>query len=88
MDFDDSTMTEDLCRAAKAHEIALGEEWLEICDAAVGVTWRSLWPVHATPVGSGFVARIQRNPIHEQAEVAVIARMQHATTAYDHLSRW
>jgi hypothetical protein len=38
---------------------------------------------HATPVGSGTVARTQRIPIEERAEAAVIAWMRHQTTAYD-----
>ncbi|MBC8351414.1 MAG: DUF2293 domain-containing protein [Planctomycetes bacterium] len=40
---------------------------------------------HATPVGSGTVARTQRIPIEERAESAVIAWMRHQTTAYDNL---
>jgi len=44
---------------------------------------------HATPVGSGTVARTQRIPIDERAEAAVIAWMRHQTTAYDsmHIAR-
>jgi hypothetical protein len=38
---------------------------------------------HATPVGSGTVARTERIPIEERAEAAVIAWMRHQTTAYD-----
>src|SRR5690606_3113419 len=38
---------------------------------------------HATPVGSGTVARAQRLPIERRAEAAVIAWMRHQTTAYD-----
>ena len=38
---------------------------------------------HATPVGSGTVARTQRIPIEHRAESAVIAWMRHQTTAYD-----
>lgn len=41
---------------------------------------------HATPVGSGTVARTQRIPIEKRAEAAVIAWMRHQTTAYDELS--
>lgn len=41
---------------------------------------------HATPVGSGTVARTSRIPVEERAEAAVIAWMRHQTTAYDHLS--
>ncbi|MEZ6107919.1 MAG: DUF2293 domain-containing protein [Pirellulaceae bacterium] len=38
---------------------------------------------HATPVGSGTVARTQRIPIERRAEAAVIAWMRHQTTSYD-----
>ena len=38
---------------------------------------------HATPVGSGTVARTARIPVSERAEAAVIAWMRHQTTAYD-----
>jgi hypothetical protein len=38
---------------------------------------------HATPVGSGTVARTQRIPLEQRAEAAVIAWMRHQTTAYD-----
>lgn len=38
---------------------------------------------HATPVGSGTVARTARLPVEQRAEAAVIAWMRHQTTAYD-----
>ena len=38
---------------------------------------------HATPVGSGTVARTERIPLAKRAEAAVIAWMRHQTTAYD-----
>ncbi len=38
---------------------------------------------HATPVGSGTVARTEGIPVEERAEAAVIAWMRHKTTAYD-----
>ncbi|WP_164017723.1 DUF2293 domain-containing protein [Pyxidicoccus trucidator] len=38
---------------------------------------------HATPVGSGTVARTERIPIERRAEAAVIAWMRHQTTTYD-----
>jgi len=41
---------------------------------------------HATPVGSGTVARTERIPIEERARAAVIAWMRHQTTAYEHLA--
>lgn len=41
---------------------------------------------HATPVGSGTVARTERIPIEQRAEAAVIAWMRHQTTAYDDMS--
>ena len=40
---------------------------------------------HATPVGSGTVARTKRIPIEERAEAATIAWLRHQTTAYDHM---
>ncbi len=45
--------------------------------------------VHATPVGSGTVARTRRIPLEERAEAAAIAWMRHQTTAYDdmHIER-
>ena len=41
---------------------------------------------HATPVGSGTVARTERIPIEQRAEAAVIAWLRHQTTAYDHMA--
>jgi len=38
---------------------------------------------HATPVGSGTVARTKRIPVGKRAEAAVIAWMRHQTTGYD-----
>jgi len=38
---------------------------------------------HATPVGSGTVARTKMIPLPRRAEAAVIAWMRHQTTAYD-----
>jgi hypothetical protein len=38
---------------------------------------------HATPVGSGTVARTKRIPIDKRAEAAVIAWMRHRTTGYE-----
>jgi len=38
---------------------------------------------HATPVGSGTVARTKRISVERRAEAAVIAWMRHHTTAYD-----
>jgi hypothetical protein len=38
---------------------------------------------HATPVGSGTVARTRRIPIERRAEAAVVAWMRHQTTAYE-----
>lgn len=40
---------------------------------------------HATPVGSGTVARTERIPVGQRAEAAVIAWMRHQTTAYDRM---
>lgn len=40
---------------------------------------------HATPVGSGTVARTQQIPVERRAEAAVIAWMRHQTTLYDEM---
>jgi hypothetical protein len=40
---------------------------------------------HATPVGSGTVARTKRIPVDQRAEAAVIAWMRHQTTGYESL---
>ena len=42
--------------------------------------------VHATPVGSGTVARTERIPLDRRAEAATIAWLRHQTTAYDHMA--
>ncbi len=41
---------------------------------------------HATPVGSGTVARTKRIPVERRAEAAVIAWMRHQTTGYDNMA--
>jgi hypothetical protein len=41
---------------------------------------------HATPVGSGTVARTKRIPVEQRAEAAVIAWLRHQTTAYDSMA--
>lgn len=51
--------------------------------AQLGREVAKLVAAHATPVGSGTVARTQRIPIEERAEAAVIAWMRHQTTGYD-----
>jgi len=38
---------------------------------------------HATPIGSGTVARSKRIPVEQRAEAAVIAWLRHQTTGYD-----
>lgn len=51
--------------------------------AALAGNVARLVAAHATPVGSGTVARTQRISIDERAEAAVIAWMRHQTTGYD-----
>ena len=51
---------------------------VELADAMSDAITR-----HATPVGSGTVARTSRIPIERRVESAVIAWMRHQTTAYD-----
>jgi len=40
---------------------------------------------HATPVGSGTVARTKRIPLEQRAEAATIAWLRHQTTGYDRM---
>jgi Uncharacterized conserved protein (DUF2293) len=53
---------------------------------ALGRTLARLVTTHATPVGSGTVARTERISLDRRAEAAVIAWMRHQTTAYDHMT--
>lgn len=46
-------------------------------------TLANLITEHATPVGSGTVARTERIPLDERAEAATIAWLRHQTTGYD-----
>lgn len=52
----------------------------------LGLAMAKMVATHATPVGSGTVARTQRIPVAERAEAAVIAWMRHQTTAYDNMA--
>ena len=84
---------QDAARRAKKHEAYVHDFADEVMrflrfsrafhrqalELAVAVT------THATPVGSGTVARTERIPIERRAEAAVIAWMRHQTTAYDHM---
>lgn len=53
------------------------------CYQAEAEKMAQLICTHATPVGSGTVARTTRIPIEDRAAKAVIAWMRHQTTAYD-----
>jgi len=53
--------------------------------AALARSVARLVAAHATPVGSGTVARTQRIAIDERAEAAVIAWLRHQTTGYDQM---
>ncbi len=58
--------------------LAFDPKYTEVADRlAQAVT------AHATPVGSGTVARTKRIPVEQRAEAAVIAWMRHQTTGYD-----
>lgn len=52
---------------------------------ALGRAVARLVAAHATPVGSGTVARTKRISVEARAEAAVIAWMRHQTTAYDRM---
>jgi hypothetical protein len=60
--------------------LRFSKEWLEL-----GRVMAKKVAAHATPVGSGTVARTKRISVAERAEAAVIAWMRHQTTAYDRL---
>lgn len=51
--------------------------------AREAATLANLIAEHATPVGSGTVARTERIPLEERAEAATIAWLRHQTTGYD-----
>jgi hypothetical protein len=63
-------------------------EFLRFHDrhAAIAARLAAAVTAHATPVGSGTVARTERIPIERRAEAAVIAWMRHQTTAYDSMA--
>ncbi len=82
--------------AAKARRDVEQAEYVEDFEGAVRrflrftPEWQALEQVlakkvtaHATPVGSGTVARTERIPIERRAEAAVVAWMRHQTTSYD-----
>lgn len=60
--------------------LRFSKEWREL-----GTKMAKLVAAHATPVGSGTVARTKRISVSERAEAAVIAWMRHQTTAYDNM---
>jgi hypothetical protein len=49
-------------------------------------TLANLITEHATPIGSGTVARTERISIQERAEAATIAWLRHQTTGYDQMN--
>jgi len=55
------------------------------CHAGIAERLADAVTKHATPVGSGTVARTQRIPIEQRAESAVIAWLRHETTAYENI---
>ncbi|WP_372772431.1 DUF2293 domain-containing protein [Mangrovibacterium sp.] len=81
----------DLQRREKKQELYEGEfleaveKYLNFhdCYKLIARTMAKAITEHATPVGSGTVARTQLIPLEERASRAVIAWMRHKTTAYD-----
>ena len=70
--------------AAVRNYLGFAARYAELADRlAVAVA------AHATPVGSGTVARTKRIPVEQRAEAAVIAWLRHQTTTYDdmHVAR-
>lgn len=67
-------------QAAVREYLAFAEKYAALADRlAQAVT------EHATPVGSGTVARTQRLPVAQRAEAAVVAWLRHQTTTYDQM---
>jgi hypothetical protein len=67
-------------QAAVRQYLAFAAKYAELADRlARAVT------AHATPVGSGTVARTQRIPVEQRAEAAVLAWLRHQTTTYDQM---
>lgn len=56
------------------------------CHLELARQMSKLIAAHATPVGSGTVARTKRIPVEERARAATIAWMRHQTTAYDDMA--
>lgn len=85
---------QDLARREAKQEVYVGEFCAEVvsflafhpCYHAEAALIGEKISVHATPVGSGTVARTQRIPIARRAEAAVIAWLRHQTTAYDSMT--
>lgn len=75
-------------REQAAYEVEFANEVLRFLRFApafsdMGKRLAVLVTAHATPVGSGTVARTERIPVERRAEAAVIAWMRHQTTGYD-----
>ncbi len=68
---------ETFAREVEAY-LRFSPAWREL-----GTAMATLIAAHATPVGSGTVARTQRISVSERAEAATIAWMRHQTTTYD-----
>ena len=65
-------------RAAVHAYLAFHPRYAEVADRLARAVAE-----HATPVGSGTVARTKRLPVEERAGAAVIAWLRHRTTPYD-----
>lgn len=70
---------EDFCAAILAFLGFASAHGVVASEVARAIT------LHATPVGSGTVARTKRIPIEQRAEAATIAWLRHATTGYDNM---
>ena len=77
---DEKTYAEDF-RGAVLNFLAFHPDYRDHADAMAARI-----AAHATPVGSGTVARTKRITIEQRAEAATIAWMRHQTTGYDHMT--
>jgi hypothetical protein len=83
----------DVDRRARSQAAYVDEFAAEVLEfLRFSSRWQSLGQLlaqrvtaHATPVGSGTVARTQRISVDRRAEAAVVAWLRHQTTAYDRM---
>jgi hypothetical protein len=77
---------EEVAYAGTFREAVLGFLNFDAVYSAQAELLAGLIAAHATPVGSGTVARTVRIPVEERAAAATIAWLRHQTTGYDQMA--